>query len=411
MPIAGMTSKNPRTSIPDIDEQDLLIDELEDDEAVVEDVTETAIEAKYDSNQNQIFIQRNDFLIPNILQMVKNRDVLDLSPNYQRRTRWNDRKRSHLIESLLMNVPIPPIFLYERDLAKYEVMDGQQRLNTIRSFLSNEFKLRDLKTWPELNGRRFVDLPPRIQAGLMRRGLAAVIVLTESGQDELTAMELRQYVFERLNTGGESLNAQEIRNCIFSGNFNDMLVAIARSDLFTKVWGIPPKESHEPQKVSRKLATNRLYATLSDCEIVLRFFALSNLGNFRGGMKRTLDDCMRRNRQLPEAQCKKLAEDYKATLAAAYAIYDKHLFRLFDKANELNGRRSVPLADAILLALVQRKRSWSVLTERRNKVIQKTKDALKSEKTYEILVGRGNTKAAIEERIDVVDFFLGQIVS
>src|ERR1035438_5092869 len=98
MPIAGTTSKNPKTSA--LDEQEALIGELEDDEAPAEDLTETAIEAKYDSNQNQIFIQRNDFLIPNILQMVKNRDVLDLSPSYQRRTRWNDKKRSHLIESL-----------------------------------------------------------------------------------------------------------------------------------------------------------------------------------------------------------------------------------------------------------------------------------------------------------------------
>ena len=187
------------------DEEDILIEELEDDETPPEALGESAIESKYDSKQNQIFIQRNDFLIPNILQMVKNRDVLDLSPSYQRRTRWNDKKRSHLIESLLMNVPIPPIFLYERDLAKYEVMDGQQRLNTIRSFIDNEFRLKDLKTWPELNGRRYHDLPPRIQAGLMRRGLAAVIVLTESGQDEVTAMELRQYVFERLNTDRKSV--------------------------------------------------------------------------------------------------------------------------------------------------------------------------------------------------------------
>jgi len=406
---------NPKTPkklpVSEVEEQDALISELEDDEAPTEDLTEAAIEAKYDSNQNQIFIQRNDFLIPNILQMVKNRDVLDLSPSYQRRTRWNDKKRSHLIESLLMNVPIPPIFLYERDLAKYEVMDGQQRLNAIRSFLANEFKLRDLKTWPELNGRRFVDLPPRIQAGLMRRGLAAAIVLTESGQDELTAMELRQYVFERLNTGGESLNAQEIRNCIFSGYINDMLVSIARSDIFTKVWGVPPKESHEPQKVSRKLATNRLYATLSDCEIVLRFFALSNLDGFKGGMKRTLDNCMRSNKLLSEAQCKKLAADYGKTLSAAHRIYDKHLFRLFDKENELNGRRSVPLADAILLGIAHHKKSWEALIQKRQLVIRRTKEALSDPKTYEILVGRGNTKTAIEARISVVSSFIERIAA
>jgi hypothetical protein len=102
--------KASKSSVVELEEQEVLINELEDDETVAEDLTETAIEGKYDSNQNQIFIQRNDFLIPNILQMVTNRDVLDLSPSYQRRTRWNDKKRSHLIESLLMNVPIPPIF-------------------------------------------------------------------------------------------------------------------------------------------------------------------------------------------------------------------------------------------------------------------------------------------------------------
>ena len=111
MPNARTTRK---TSLSELEEQEALIGELEDDEAPAEDLTEIAIEAKYDNNQNQIFIQRNDFLIPNILQMVKNRDVLDLSPSYQRRPRWNDKKRSHLIESLLMNVPIPPIFLYEQ---------------------------------------------------------------------------------------------------------------------------------------------------------------------------------------------------------------------------------------------------------------------------------------------------------
>jgi hypothetical protein len=128
-------------------------------------------------------------------------------------------------------------------------------------------------------------------------------------------------------------------------------------------------------------------------------------------MKRTLDNCMRLNKQLTDAQCKKLALDYEATLSAAYAIYDKHLFRLFDKENELNGRRSVPLADAILLAVAQNKRSWDVLIQRKPAVIRKTKDALKNGKTYEILVGRGNTKTAIEERIDVVNSFLGQVAS
>src|SRR5258708_15544267 len=113
--------------------------------------------------------------------MFKKKEVLDMSTPYQRRTRWKDSKRSHLIESLLMNIPIPPIFLYERNYAQYEVLDGQQRLASVRSFFRNEFKLRDLRIWPELNGRHLKDLPQKIQRGLERRGLAAVIILTDSG--------------------------------------------------------------------------------------------------------------------------------------------------------------------------------------------------------------------------------------
>ena len=167
-----------------------------------------------------------------------------MSPPYQRRMRWNDTKRSHLIESLLMNIPIPPIFLYERDYAQYEVMDGQQRLASVRSFFRNEFKLRDLKVWPELNGRDFRDLPLKIQRGLERRGLAAVIILTESSKDPKAAMEIRQYVFERLNTGGERLNPQEIRNCLYASHFNDIADLIGTKPAVHDGMGRPPKRIH-----------------------------------------------------------------------------------------------------------------------------------------------------------------------
>jgi hypothetical protein len=199
----------------EMSEEDDILNELGSEEVAPSNASDRDIEKKYDEGQARIIIQRNDFLVPNLLEMFEKKEVLDMAPPYQRRARWSDTKRSHLIESLLMNIPIPPIFLYERDYAQYEVMDGQQRLASIRSFFRNEFKLRDLKLWSELNNRDFRDLPPKIQRGLERRGLAAVIILTESGKDPQAALEIRQYVFERLNTGGERLNAQEIRNCLY----------------------------------------------------------------------------------------------------------------------------------------------------------------------------------------------------
>jgi hypothetical protein len=383
-------------------DEEKLFEELEGEESEHVEATDDDIVKKYDAGQARIVIQRNDFLIPNILQMVDSKDILDISPPYQRRKRWDNKKRSHLVESLLMNIPIPPIFLYERDLAKYEVMDGQQRLDTIRAFFKNEFALTDLKKWPELNGRHYFDLPGRIQAGLSRRGLAAVIILTESGETPEKALEIRQYVFERLNTGGEKLNPQEIRNCIYAGPFNDMIRDLARSDLFTKAWGIPPKEPDEPRKVSRELENNRYYSTMADCQIVLRYFALSDLTKFRGSMKHTLDNCMLLMQNIPPNIRDSLSKEFLNSLDIAIRVYGDQLFRLPNRAGELRRQRSVPLLDAVLLGIRNLGQNASLLPNHSEAILKGTKDLLMKKETYEILVARGNTKREIERRIELM---------
>ncbi len=84
-----------------------------------------SIEEKFGKTAFSLAQERNDFLLPQVLDFVKQRRWLNLRPEYQRRQVWDDAKRSLFIESLLLNVPIPPVFLYEYDLSRYEVMDGQ----------------------------------------------------------------------------------------------------------------------------------------------------------------------------------------------------------------------------------------------------------------------------------------------
>jgi hypothetical protein len=106
---------------------------------------------------------------------------------YQRRLRWTN-KRSLLIESFLLNIPVTPVFLFEHDYNEYEVIDGRQRIETIRAFLSNDFPLTSLEYWPELERKRFNDLPLVLQKGLLRRSLPAVVLLAETrgiGADEI----------------------------------------------------------------------------------------------------------------------------------------------------------------------------------------------------------------------------------
>ncbi len=162
---------------------------------------------------------------------------MNLRPEYQRRLVWDIEKKSRFVESLLMNIPVPPIFLYETDLNRYEVMDGQQRLNTILEFYDNNLVLRGLETWSVLNGQTYSKCPPKIQRGLDRRRISANVLLAESIRDPKHSDFIRRTVFERLNTGGQPLNHQELRNSLYSGPFNELLIELAGNSLFDKRMG------------------------------------------------------------------------------------------------------------------------------------------------------------------------------
>lgn len=103
------------------------------------------IELQYDNGERQLIQDRLDFLLPSVCEFVRARKWLNLHPEYQRRLVWDDRKKSRFIESFIMNVPIPPVFLFEQDLNRYEVMDGQQRLNAVLEFYENRFSLKGLE--------------------------------------------------------------------------------------------------------------------------------------------------------------------------------------------------------------------------------------------------------------------------
>lgn len=138
-----------------------------------------------------------------------------------------------------MNVPVPPVFLFEYDLARFEVMDGRQRLTALMEFYASELELTGLEYWPELEGRTYDTLPSSIRDGIDRRYLSSVILLHETaGTPEHTA-SLKKMVFERLNSGGVELSGQETRNAIYNGPLNDLCLALSSCPKFKEVLGTP----------------------------------------------------------------------------------------------------------------------------------------------------------------------------
>ena len=122
----------------------------------VEEIEKSIVESPF-----RAIYQTNNFFLPQIKDVIEESRTVNLRPEYQRRSRWTNKQKSLLIESFLLNIPVPPIFLFEGDLARYEVMDGQQRLLAIREFFSNDFRLSSLSVLAPLNRRTYNQLPSR----------------------------------------------------------------------------------------------------------------------------------------------------------------------------------------------------------------------------------------------------------
>ena len=146
--------------------------------------SEVEINEKYESGEKRILTEINREKLPNFVEALsKNPKYMNLRPFYQRRARWDIKMQSRLIESFLINIPVPPIILYEIDYYSYEVMDGQQRISAIQDFYTNKFALTGLELWPELNKLKYEQLPGKIKAGLNRRSISSIVILRESTSD------------------------------------------------------------------------------------------------------------------------------------------------------------------------------------------------------------------------------------
>ncbi|TPK55306.1 DUF262 domain-containing protein [Mesorhizobium sp. B2-4-9] len=395
------------------EDSDPLLEELDDTEEADSDFnvisfkTVDEIEKSIVDSPFRAIYQTNNFLLPQIKDVVDESKTVNLRPEYQRRSRWTNKQKSLLIESFLLNIPVPPIFLFEGDFARYEVMDGQQRLLAIREFFANQFKLSSLGVLAPLVGRTYASLPPRTKRTLERASLSAIVLLKESRASLRDAntnrvLELKKFVFERLNTGGKKLNAQEIRNAVYSGVFNDTIISLTRTPAFTRIWGIPPysAEYTEADYESPERKKNALYQTMGDCQIVLRYFALQNDKGIKGSMRSILDKCMEANLDMTSAQGSIISKQFSERLTFADALFDGAPFRLSPGDTE---RRSESMYDAVMIAI---DRLWA----RRNDLIAAKQAiqtaywaALDSPEKIEQFTGRANTAADIRARITAME--------
>lgn len=348
----------------------------------------------------KIHLTKSDYAIPHILDFVKKETWNNIRPEYQRRLVWDIKKKSKFIESLLMNLPIPPIFLYEFDTAAYEVMDGQQRITTICEFFDDQFKLKGLEELDSLNKLSYSDLSEPIQRELLRGRIPAITVERTRGQSQKG--EIQREVFNRLNTGGVTLNAQEMRNSNYSGSFNELLLELAAEPAFTNAWGIPSYR-YKKDRIAypEKLREDRLFKRMHDSEIVLRFFALENGGS---ATKLKMDKLMEKHRHATSTEINAFRNSFKDRLHFAVSVMEDLAFKAREpgrtNAKDWVARKQV--YDATMIALKDFLHKREVLIRNRKIVQQKYIENFGNQKFYDTLIAQHSTRANMEESLKLI---------
>ena len=354
----------------------------------------------------------NQFMLPQIVSMVH--EKINLQPEYQRRLRWDRKKKSKLIESLLLNVPIPSLFFFETKAAKYEVVDGQQRLNAISEFFNDELVLTGLEIVKPLNGKSYSNCPSIVLQQLDRSSISTTMLLLESDMlkkrsKSFTKLDARRVLFDRLNTGGQKLNPQEVRNAIYGGHFNDALIELSRDKVFTTIFNIPPykldAEGNELNLANRQ--KNNLFATMRDCELVLRYFALKDEKNIKGSTKAMLDRKMAKLKEISEVKAEQLKINYKSRLDFLFSLFKKEPFQIPSGKSGRN-RVSAGLYEASMVAIDKLWRFKDEIFADQKNIINRLERSIEDEEQHSIIVGRRSVKGresavqAVQDRINLV---------
>ena len=277
--------------------------EFEDNSEIdLEEITSEKTDTESSPPDYQISTYPADYTLEVLHQKWSNGEIQ--IPEFQRKFVWTQTQSSRLIESFLIDLPVPAIFLYtDRNSQNYFVIDGQQRLRTVFDFFSGKFdsekggrrpvfKLRGISENSKFYNKSFEILPDHDKKRLKNSILRAFIV-KQLDPDDDTSM---YHIFERLNTGGTKLVNQEIRNCVYNGTFSKFLDDANMLDRWRAILGKPKAD---PRK--------------RDVELILRFFALREVGDYKSPMKDYLSKFMRRNRDSDEEKLFALRRVFEET--------------------------------------------------------------------------------------------------
>ena len=250
-------------------------------------------------------------------------------PKFQRSFVWGQVQASRLIESFLLGLPVPPVFLYkERRTNRLLVLDGQQRIFSVIRFFKNEFDERIFRlkgVGEEWEGRVFEELDESDRFRLTDSVLRAIVVQQVDPRDDTSVFQ----IFERLNTGGVNLNAMEVRKCVYAGGFYDLLEELNKLEEWRRLIGKPKSDRR-----------------LRDVEFILRILAFhARLDEYEKPMKQFLNYCMIEVNKMSAGRRKKHLSEIEMLFAQACAYL---IEEVGEKPFHLRGRLNYAVLDSIM---------------------------------------------------------------
>lgn len=324
----------------------------------------------------KIKTQAYDKSVSDIVRMIEDGDI-NLNPEYQRNYIWDNKKSSLLIESIVLNVPIPVIYVSQEEDDSWTVIDGLQRLNSLYRFFQRDFKLSGLEILSELNKSDIKSLNPKA-VRVLKNGLLRIIVISQDSHPEI-----KYDVFMRLNTGAVKLNEQELRNCLYRGSLIDKLKEIVEKPNILKLFNL---EAPHPR--------------MSDCELILRFLSLldnfddteNQIKTYKGRMKNFINAYLLKYKNLSQEVLKHLDDMIEDTSKTIIEIYSTNAFKRFNSEGVYESTLNRSLMDILFISTTVL--PTERLIEHKDKIFARYKELVIDDEEFRnsITIGTSDTK-------------------
>ena len=296
---------------------------------------------------------------------------LILNPDFQRKYKWDkdgNVRASRFIESCLMRIPIPACYFAENENNYHNVIDGVQRITTIKKFFNDEFELEGLTIYPGLNGKKFSQLD-ELKSTLESTTIRCIVLRKENPK------ELVHEIFARLNQGAVKLTDQEIRHAIYPGKFDSLLAELGEDEFIASFQNSKSKDDR------------------SNEELILRFFALNDtLSHYDGRLTEYLDKYMSENQDITQEKAQELKDSFETTLAKCLRTFNKP----FVDTTLKKPRQSVAYYDLLMFEF--NRLSDEFVDNNKDKLVSKFEELCKIPAFQKTLAGGLQQKSSILKR-------------